>query len=251
MAPDHDQPMIQMRDVRKSFDGQVVLDGVDLDIVEGKVTTVIGRSGIGKSVLLKHLIGLLEPDGGDILYRGQRLREMSRAERRAMKTRLSYMFQHMALFDAMTVFENIALPLEEKTILSRNEIRSRVRICVDQMELGDILTKFPSQISGGMQKRALARALVTEPDIILFDEPVSGLDPIRKNAVHDMITHYQRDIGFTAVIVSHDIPGVFEISQSVAMLEDGRIVFQGAPEEIQQSANSVVQHFLTGGRRGV
>jgi phospholipid/cholesterol/gamma-HCH transport system ATP-binding protein len=245
-----DSPLIEMRQVRKAFNGQTVLDGVDLAIEEGLVTTIIGRSGVGKSVLLKHLIGLLHPDSGEILFHGHNLPTLSRAERRALKGRFSYVFQNMALFDSMTVFENVALPLEERTHQSRREIRERVMRRLEQLDLADIAEKYPSQISGGMCKRvALARALVTEPEIVLFDEPTTGLDPVRKNTVHEMIARYQREVGFTAVVVTHDIPDVFEISQRVAMLAAGRIVFFGTAEAIQASRDLVVRRFLQGRER--
>ena len=241
------ETLIEFRNVRKAFDGQKVLNGVDLDIEKGVVTTIIGRSGIGKSVLLKHVVGLLEPDSGEILYCGENMLEMSRLARKALKGKISYMFQQMALFDSLTVFENIALPLEERSRLSRREIYSRVMNEVKLLEIGKAVDRYPSQLSGGMRKRvALARALITEPEIVLFDEPTTGLDPIRKNTVHDMIAHYQREFGFTAVVVSHEIPDVFAISHRVAMLENGLIKFVGTPEAIQTSQDPVVRNFLEG-----
>ncbi|HNY27885.1 MAG TPA: ATP-binding cassette domain-containing protein [Candidatus Sumerlaeota bacterium] len=241
------EPLIQFRSVRKAFGDQTVLDGVDLTIEQGVVTTIIGRSGVGKSVLLKHVVGLLRPDGGEILYRGDNLLTLSRSVRRSLKSKISYMFQNMALFDSMTVFENIALPLEEKTRLSKGEIRKRVFERIVQLDLGDFPDKYPAQLSGGMRKRvALARALITGPEIILFDEPTTGLDPIRKNAVFNMIARYQREFGFTAVVVSHDIPDVFQISQKVAMLEEGRIIFDGTREEVLSSRNPLVRQFIEG-----
>jgi phospholipid/cholesterol/gamma-HCH transport system ATP-binding protein len=241
------EPLIQFRSVRKAFGNQTVLDGVDLTIEQGVVTTIIGRSGVGKSVLLKHVVGLLRPDGGEILYRGDNLLTLSRSGRRSLKSKISYMFQNMALFDSMTVFENIALPLEEKTRLSKGEIRKRVFERIVQLDLGDFPDKYPAQLSGGMRKRvALARALITAPEIILFDEPTTGLDPIRKNAVFSMIARYQREFGFTAVVVSHDIPDVFQISQKVAMLEEGRIIFDGTREEVLSSRNPLVRQFIEG-----
>lgn len=241
------EPLIQFRSVRKAFGDQTVLDGVDLTIEQGVVTTIIGRSGVGKSVLLKHVVGLLQPDGGEILYRGENLLTLKRSVRRALKSKISYMFQNMALFDSMTVFENIALPLEEKTRLSKGEIRKRVFERIVQLDLGDFPDKYPAQLSGGMRKRvALARALITGPEIILFDEPTTGLDPIRKNAVFNMIARYQREFGFTAVVVSHDIPDVFQISQKVAMLEEGRIIFEGTREEVLASPNPLVRQFIEG-----
>jgi phospholipid/cholesterol/gamma-HCH transport system ATP-binding protein len=239
--------LIEFRDIRKSFGCQVVLDGIDLAIERDLVTTIIGRSGIGKSVMLKLVVGLLAPDSGEILYQNSNLLEMSRSERKRFKREFSYMFQHMALFDSMTVFENVALPLEEKTRMSASAIREKVMSCLEQLDLRDVPDKYPSQISGGMRKRvALARALITEPRIVFFDEPTTGLDPIRKNEVLKMIARYQKEFDFTAVMVSHDIPDVFSISQRVAMLDDGKILFSGTPEAIQACAEPAVQRFLQG-----
>jgi len=240
-------PLIHFDRVCKSFGPLTVLDGVELSIERGLVTTIIGKSGVGKSVLLKHIVGLLEPDSGQILIEGRPLRAMSRAERKAFKARISYMFQNMALFDSMTVFENVALPLEEKTRLSREEIEAQVMAQMESLDLGNIAQKYPSQISGGMKKRvALARALITKPEVILFDEPTTGLDPIRKKSVHQMIARYQQQFGFTAVVVSHDIPEVFDISQKVALLEGGRILFEGTAEALLASPDPVIQRFIAG-----
>jgi phospholipid/cholesterol/gamma-HCH transport system ATP-binding protein len=241
------QPLIEMRSVYKRFGGNQVLAGVDLPIQSGKVTTIIGKSGTGKSVLLKHIIGLLSPDQGDICFEGQPISRMTNAERRALKLRFSYMFQGNALFDSMTIYDNIALPLRERHSFGESDIQQRVENRLDQLDLGDIGGKYPSQVSGGMRKRvALARALVTDPEIVLFDEPTTGLDPIRKNAVHSMIADYQRRFGFTAVLVSHEIPDVFFISQQVAMLDEGKIIFNGTSSEIQESREPVIQQFLKG-----
>jgi phospholipid/cholesterol/gamma-HCH transport system ATP-binding protein len=244
-------PLIQLIDVHKTFGDNKVLNGANLSIFEGQVATIIGKSGGGKSVLLKHIIGLMEPDSGKILFRGHSLSEMQKAEKKTFKRKFSYVFQGTALFDSITVFENIALPLKEKTSFKKAKIAGRVREKMDQLDLQGIDNKYPSQISGGMKKRvALARALVTDPEIVLFDEPTTGLDPIRKNAVHKMISDYQKQFGFTGVVVSHEIPDIFYISQRVAMLEEGRILFEGSPEEIQQTSNSVVQEFIHGLEHG-
>jgi phospholipid/cholesterol/gamma-HCH transport system ATP-binding protein len=240
-------PLIEFRDVTKSFGDNAVLRGVNLQIFQGEITSVIGKSGEGKSVLLKHVIGLIEQDSGTIFFDGAPISGMKKADRRALKRRFSYMFQETALFDSMTVFENIALPLQEKTKLSRGEIRHRVRDKMGQLDLEGIDHVHPSQLSGGMKKRvALARALVTDPEIILFDEPTTGLDPIRKNAVHSMIADYQRKFGFTGVVVSHEIPDIFYISQRVAMLHEGRIVFEGSPLEMRKAENPIVAQFIEG-----
>ncbi len=240
-------PLIELKNVTKRFGEKTVLDRVNLTIFEGDITTIIGKSGEGKSVLLKHIIGLLRPDEGEILFNGKQLKGMTRKERRSIKRQVSYMFQNNALFDSLTVFENIALPLREKTRLDEDAIRIKVMAQIDQMELSEVTDKYPSQISGGMQKRvALARALVSEPKIILFDEPTAGLDPLRKNVVLSMIARHQKKIRFTAILVSHDIPDVLFISNRVAIIDDGRIPFQGTPMELEQSENPVVQQFIKG-----
>ncbi len=242
-----ERPLIEFADVHKRFGDNVVLDGVNLHIYAGEVTSIIGKSGVGKSVLLKHIIGLMTPDSGSILFSGRRLSSMKKAERRELKRKFSYMFQGSALFDSMTVYENVALPLKERTRLRDKEITRKVRDKMEALDLHDIDGNYPSQLSGGMKKRvALARALVTEPEIVLFDEPTTGLDPIRKNAVHGMIAEYQKRFGFTGVIVSHEIPDIFYISQRVAMIDEGRIFVEGTPEEIQSSEDPVVQGFIHG-----
>jgi phospholipid/cholesterol/gamma-HCH transport system ATP-binding protein len=229
-----DAPLIEFKDVTKRFGTRTVLERVNLQIYEGQVTTIIGLSGGGKSVLLKHIIGLLKPDEGTILFRGNPIADMKKSEMAAFLARMSYMFQDNALFDSMTVRDNIALPLRETTNLTKAEINEMVMARIGQMELTDAARKYPSELSGGMQKRvALARALVTDPQIVLFDEPTSGQDPIRKNAILSMIAQYQRKFGFTAVLVSHEIPDVYFISNRILALYDRTIVFQGTPEELE------------------
>jgi phospholipid/cholesterol/gamma-HCH transport system ATP-binding protein len=241
------EPFIQFKNVYKKFGENQVLNGADLSLYKGEITTIIGKSGVGKSVLLKHIIGLIEQDSGSILFEGRPVSEMKKAERKTLKRKCSYMFQGTALFDSLTVYENIALPLKETTSLSDKEINRRVRDKMDQLDLHEVDDKYPSQLSGGMKKRvALARALVTDPEIVLFDEPTTGLDPIRKKAVHDMISDYQQKFGFTGVVVSHDIPDIFHISQRVAMLDEGRILFEGSPAELAQASDPAVKEFIQG-----
>ncbi|MBI5591808.1 MAG: ATP-binding cassette domain-containing protein [Deltaproteobacteria bacterium] len=246
-------PLIQLNDIHKAFGANKVLDGIELSIYQGEITTIIGKSGGGKSVLLKHIIGLLEPDSGQILFNGHPLSEMKRPERKTLKRKFSYMFQGNALFDSLTVCENVALPLKETTSLPDREILRRAAEKMAQLDIQGIEDKYPSQLSGGMKKRvALARALMTDPEIILFDEPTTGLDPIRKNAVLSMISDYQKKFGFTGIVVSHEIPDIFYISQRIAMLNDGRILFEGSPDEIQRSVVPEIRNFIYGyeDRRG-
>ena len=242
-----DQPLIQIKNAVKRFGDVSVLDGVNLNIYRGQILSIIGQSGTGKSVLLKHIIGLLQPDSGQVLFDGKPLAAMKKDERKALKRKFSYVFQDTALFDFLTVAENVALPLMENSGHDQTKIAERVESKLNQLDLYEIDDKYPSQLSGGMKKRvALARALVTDPQIVLFDEPTTGLDPIRKTAVHSMISDYQQRFGFTGIIVSHEIPDVFFISQRVAMLDEGRIRFEGTPEELQQTADPVVRSFVQG-----
>jgi len=238
-------PLIEFQKVSKRFNNHAVLDQVDLTIDEGEITTIIGKSGSGKSVLLKHIIGLLTPDEGTILFRGRPVEKMSKSERDRTFSQISYMFQNNALFDSMTVFDNIALPLRQTTHLSQKAIEDRVRARMDQMELADASQNYPSELSGGMQKRvALSRALVIDPQMVLFDEPTTGQDVIRRNAILSMIAQYQRQFGFTAVLISHDVPDVFFISNRIVALHQGKIIFQGTPEQFEEFDHPFIDEFV-------
>jgi phospholipid/cholesterol/gamma-HCH transport system ATP-binding protein len=238
-------PLVEFKDVTKRFDTRTILDHVNLEIYEGDVTTIIGKSGTGKSVLLKHIIGLLAPTEGDILFQGKPIHTMRRKELDGVKKQISYCFQNNALFDSLTVFENIALPLQQTTGMSKKEIEKKVKEKIEQLELSEVPHKYPSEISGGMQKRAaLARALITDPRIVLFDEPTTGQDPIRKNAILGMIAQNQKRYGFTTIMISHEIPDVFFISDRIIILYDGQIIFQGAPGELDQLDHPMVDEFV-------
>jgi phospholipid/cholesterol/gamma-HCH transport system ATP-binding protein len=221
---------LQIRGLKKHFGTKRVLDGIDLDIARASVTTIIGKSGIGKSVFLKCIANLIAPDGGEILLDGVAMGSNRRGADQTEGFSFSYMFQNNALFDSLTAFENVAVPLREAVGLSAAEVAARVNELLEQLDLAEAGSRYPAELSGGMQKRvALARALVTKPEVVLFDEPTTGLDPERKFGVFDMIADYRERFGFTALLVSHDIPEVFEISDKVAWLDDGKIRFFGDP----------------------
>ncbi len=243
--------MIEVRDLHKTFDGQQVLRGVSLTIPKGRITTIIGRSGTGKSVFLKHLIRLLRPDLGEVLVDGVDLVPLRGRALDRVRAKFGVLFQGGALFDSMTVFENVAFPLREKTRLPEPEVADRVRQRLDAVGLADMGHKYPAEISGGMRKRvALARALVTDPEIVLFDEPTTGLDPITLHAIHRLIAETQERFGFTGVVVSHDVPDVFDIAHQVAMLHEGIILLAGPPEVVLRSEDPRVRQFIAGNSEG-
>ncbi len=237
---------LKIRGLTKHFGEKHVLDGIDLDVAAASVTTIIGKSGIGKSVLLKCIANLLQPDAGTIELNGQAISQSRRRRNGEAGVSFSYMFQNNALFDSMTTFENVALPLREASRLKRGEIKKRVDEMLAQLELADSAKRFPGELSGGMKKRvALGRALITNPQVVLFDEPTTGLDPERKFSVFEMIADYRARFGFTAMLVSHDIPEVFEISDYVAWLDEGRIKFFGKPAELDLEAQTALSGFLS------
>ena len=237
--------MIKVVDLHKTFGGQAVLKGINLDLETGKITTIIGGSGSGKTVLLKHLNALLLPDRGSVLVDGKDITKLGERELNEVRQKFGVLFQGAALLDSMTLFDNIAFPLREKTRMSESEIQKRVEERLAQVGLAGMGYKYPAEVSGGMKKRAgLARALAMEPEIVLFDEPTTGLDPLLGKSIHQLIRRMHGTFGFTGVIVSHDIPEVFKISDRVAMLANGVIVEVGSTEEFVASKNPVVRQFL-------
>src|SRR5881398_2219852 len=250
-SKEESKPVIRLRGVEKTLGGQPVLQGVNLDVPRGKVTTVIGKSGGGKSVLLKHMIGLLKPDRGQVLVDEVDITTLGSHELNEVRKKFAMLFQGAALFDSLTVFENVAFPLREKTKLKEAEIEEKVLEMLDQVGLTGMGHKFPAELSGGMRKRAgLARALVMGPEIILFDEPTTGLDPLLGKSIHELIRKMHNTFGFTGVMVSHDIPEVFKVSDRVAMLANGVIAEVGPTEQFMASQNPMVRQFLQGETEG-
>jgi len=240
--------MIKLVGVEKTLGGQRVLQGLDLSIPAGQLTTVIGRSGEGKSVLLKHMIGLMQPDRGEVWVGDVEISRLKGKRLNDVRKRFAMLFQGAALFDSLSVFENVAFPLREKLQMKGAEVTRRVEEKLDQVGLKGMGHKYPAELSGGMKKRAgLARALVMEPEIILFDEPTTGLDPLMAKSIHDLIVSMQRRFRFTAVMVSHEIPEVFGISDWVAMLRRGKIAAMAPAKEFVRIDDPGIQEFITAG----
>ena len=244
MAIENQDIALEVAGLNKAFSGKQVLAGVDLRIPRGTIFTVLGPSGAGKSVLLKCIANILPADHGQIRFYGQVINDGDSPARSNFRKRCSFLFQNNALFDSLTALENVALPLEQTTELKTNEIFKRSREALKQLEMEEFLNQYPGQLSGGMQKRlALARAIVTNPAIVLFDEPTAGLDPLRRNAVFTMIAKYQRQFQFTALVVTHDVPEALAASDCVALLHQGQIGFYGTPSEFASSTDPVVSQF--------
>jgi len=243
--------MIKIRDLKKSFNGKPVLDGVNLDIEEGKITVIIGRSGEGKSVLMKHIIGLLAPDSGEILLDGTDLTKLSEKEWNEARRRFGMLFQGAALFDSMTVADNVGFPLREHTGLGKSEIRDVVEEKLKRVGLVGVEEMMPADLSGGMKKRVgLARAIIMEPEIVLFDEPTTGLDPIMSDSIAELMRDTQKQLKTTYIAITHDISLTYKTADKIAMLHEGRVVEEGSCEAIKASANPVVRQFVEGRSSG-
>ena len=244
-------PLIRACGLHKRFGGQVVLRGVDLDVMPGEILAIVGRSGAGKSVLLKNLIGLQQPDAGSVAVAGEDLHRARGRRLSRLRERFGMLFQGGALFDSLSVADNVAFPLREKTRQAPAQIAEAVSEMLNSVGLQGMDDKFPAELSGGMRKRAaLARALAHRPEIMLFDEPTTGLDPIMVRAIHRLIADTQQRFQYTAVVVSHEVPGIFEIASRVAMLHEGVLLEVAAPSTFQASANPVVQQFIAGRLEG-
>jgi len=238
-------PIVSIRGLRKSFDDNAVLKGVDLDVEEGGITVVIGPSGCGKSVLVKHVIGLLRPDSGTIEIDGQEITQLPERQMTAVRRKFGMLFQQSALFDSMSVLDNVTFPLVEHTHLNQREMRDLAIQRLQQLGLTDVEEKFPSELSGGMRKRVgLARATILDPRIVIYDEPMTGLDPIMCENVEEMILTARQELKITSLVVSHDMASTFRMADKVAMLFNGRVEVQGTSEEVRMSRNETVRRFI-------
>jgi phospholipid/cholesterol/gamma-HCH transport system ATP-binding protein len=243
--------MIRIRGLAKRFGAKVVLDGLDLDVERGETLVVIGGSGTGKSVLLKHIIGLLRPDAGEVTVDGVDVAALAGRGLMEFRKGFGMLFQGAALFDSLTVLENVAFGLREHQRLAEDEVRERVREKLALVGLRDVESLWPGELSGGMKKRvALARALAMEPTILLYDEPTTGLDPIRADSINDLIVELRTKLKVTGVAITHDMTSAYKIADRIAMLYKGRIIAVGTPAEMRGSDNPVVHQFITGSARG-
>ena len=243
--------MIEIINLYRSFNGTPVLKGVSLKIGKGELLALIGRSGIGKSVLLKHVVGLMQPDSGTILINNTDINRLRGIQLTEIRKQFGFLFQGGALFDSMTVYDNVAFPMREKTKLGEAQIKDRVFHELEEMGLKNDWKKFPAELSGGMRKRAaLARALVMDPAIMLFDEPTTGLDPIIGQTILDYIQQCHQRLKFTGIIVTHEVAKVFNIVQQVAMIHQGEIIAYGSPDELQKLNNPIFDQFIKGDING-
>jgi phospholipid/cholesterol/gamma-HCH transport system ATP-binding protein len=243
--------LIAIENVHKAFESQVVLDGVSLDIEQGQSIVVIGQSGSGKSVLLKHLVRLMQPDSGRVLIDGDDISDKSFSELVPLRRRFGMLFQSAALFDSLTVAENVGLGLKESYAYPRKEISEKVQEKLELVNLGSAGEKYPSELSGGMRKRVgLARAIAADPEILLYDEPTTGLDPITADMINDLIIELNERLNVTSVAVTHDMTSAFKISERIVFLYQGKVEFDGTPDEIRSTDDPLVRQFISGSASG-
>src|SRR3954466_14247986 len=239
--------MIQLKDIHKSFGPKTVLDGFTLDVPEGETTVIIGYSGTGKSVAIKHIVGLLEPDSGEVWVDGLNVPELPRRELYALRSRIGYVFQFAALFDSFTIGENVAMGLRKQGELSDGEIVQRVEEALDLVVLPNVRDRFPAELSGGMRKRVgIARAIALRPKYILYDEPTTGLDPVTSAVIDQLMVRMREKLNVTGVVVTHDMRSAFTVGTRIAMLYQGRVRWQGTIEEIKATTDPLVRQFVEG-----
>jgi phospholipid/cholesterol/gamma-HCH transport system ATP-binding protein len=239
--------MISLRNIHKTLNGQPILRGINLEIAQGETLVIIGRSGGGKSVTLRHIMGLMMPDEGEVLFEGKNLMGLSELELIPMRRQMGMLFQNGALFDSMTVGENIAFPLREEGLKNEEEIQKIVAEALELVNLPGQASKMPAELSGGMRKRvSLARATARKPKLLLYDEPTSGLDPVVSDSINKLILHLDETLNMTNVVVTHDMKSACEIGDRIAMIHQGKIHFLGTPEEIKASQDPLVYRFVNG-----
>ena len=244
-------PMVRVRSLTKKIDQQEILRGVNLEVRTGATLAIIGRSGGGKSVLLKHLVGLMEPNSGEIWIQGQNITGMTERQLGQIRKKVGILFQGGALFDSMTVAENIAFPLREAGERDLKVLSEKVGQMLEVMEMEGEEEKMPESLSGGMKKRVgLARAIIRQPSCVLYDEPTAGLDPVVADSINRLIRRLQKRFGMTSIVVTHDMKSAFDVADRIAYLHEGRIYFDGTPNELQQSKDRLIQDFLLGRSEG-
>lgn len=247
VSADSSSPMIAVRSLKKKIGEQEILRGVDLEVRDGETLVLIGRSGGGKTVLLKHMIGLMEPDSGEILIHGQNIVGLNERQLGAIREKVGILFQGGALFDSMTVEDNIAFPLREAGERDPKVVHSRIAEMLEVTEMEGHKDKMPESLSGGMKKRVgLARAIIRRPSCVLYDEPTAGLDPVVADSINRLIRCLQQRFGITSVVVTHDMKSAFDVADRIAYLHEGRVYFHGTPAELQQSTDALIQDFLLG-----
>jgi len=240
-------PIVRIQNLKKSFGPSRVIQGIDLEIERGKTTVILGPSGTGKSVLLKHIVGLIKPDQGEVYFDGTRVDTLSEPELVGIRKRIGYLFQLGALFDSMSVGENIAFPLVEHTSMDASHRDACVKRVLGLVGLGGYEQKMPAELSGGQQRRvALARAVVLQPSMVLYDEPTTGLDPVRADVINELILALTRTMGITSVVVTHDMVSANKIADRMLLVHEGQIICDGKPEQFRESDNTIVQRFIHG-----
>jgi len=239
--------LIELRSIVKRFGRQLVLNHLELSVEEGECLVILGASGSGKSVILKHIVGLLEPDEGQVWFDGQRVDQLGERAWVPVRTQFGFLFQMGALFDSMSVEENVAFPMVEHSRFSPSEIDTRVGRWLGLVGLPEVRQKMPGELSGGQRKRvALARAIALEPRVILYDEPTTGLDPIRADVINELIIKLQRELKVTSIVVTHDMASAFKVATRLVMLSEGKLIFNGSAQEIQHTTNPIVRRFVLG-----
>lgn len=242
-----DQPLVRMTDVHKRFGSLVVLDGVGLELRSGETVVIIGESGVGKSVLIKHIVGLLRPDRGEIHYRGRRIDNLPERKLAAIRPEFGFLFQLSALFDSMSVGANVAFPILEHGGVSKMEARRRACEKLAMVGLAGIEDQWPGELSGGQKKRvALARAIALDPALILYDEPTTGLDPPRSDIINELILKLQRELEVTSVVVTHDLASAKKVANRILMLHNGKFIYEGTPDQIAHADHPIVRRFVEG-----